>query len=60
MPVVLPTVAIALLVLHIPPDTELLNVIVERIQTPLAPDIVPGSGIGFTVITVVASEPDTE
>jgi hypothetical protein len=44
------TVALAvLLLLHEPPDTVSLNVIVAASHTLVAPDIVPAAGAAFTV-----------
>jgi hypothetical protein len=59
IPVVAPTVPTAvLLLLHVPPDTELVWVIVLPTQTLLLPDIVAfGTGVTFTVAIVLVSEP---
>jgi hypothetical protein len=43
-----------LLLLHEPPDTELLNEVVPATHTVDVPEIVPASGVAFTVTTVVA------
>jgi hypothetical protein len=56
IPVTTPAVITALLVsllLHTPPLTELLNVMVNPPQTVDGPVIVPAFGNGFTVITFV-------
>jgi hypothetical protein len=41
-------------VLHVPPATLLLSVMVESTQTDEGPVIVPATGSGLTVITAVA------
>jgi len=59
-PEVLPTEAIELLALHIPPELpELVNVIVEPRHKFAFPEMVPAFGNGFTVTTAVTELPET-
>ncbi len=44
-----------LLLLHVPPVTELLSVVVPPRQTPVMPVI--GGGVGLTVNTLVVMQP---
>ena len=51
-----PTVAIAVLPLtHVPPDAELLKVVLVPTHTFNPPDVVPGSGFIFTVLVEEAT-----
>ena len=45
----------ALLVVHVPPETEFANVVVNDPQTLVIPDI--AAGIRFTVIGIVELQP---
>jgi len=52
-----PTIAIdALLLAHIPPPVELLNVVVLAILTVVVPEIAPGAA--FTVTIAVTVQPE--
>ncbi len=55
-PVTIPpiTVALALLLLQVPPVTLSVNVMDDPTHTPEGPDIIPSSGSGFTVMGFVA------
>ena len=55
IPVVEPTVALPLLLLHKPPDTKLLRVVVDPVQTDVAP--IRPEGSGLTVTTWISVHP---
>ena len=58
IPLELPIVPTAvLLLLHVPPDIELANVIVLLVQTLPGPLIAPAFGSGFTVILAITKQP---
>ena len=51
---VVPILAFALLVLHVPPVTVSVMVVVAPVHTVDAPEIAPAFGAGLTVIVLVA------
>ena len=55
IPLAVPTVAFAVLLLHVPPTITSLKETVAPTHTALAPDI--GGGVGFTVSAFVAKHP---
>ena len=54
-PEVLTGAIVGALLLHVPPDAELVSVVTELWQTLLAPDIVPTLGSGDIVMKVLAT-----